>query len=408
MNPTDFGSDTALTHICMIVQNYYQVDPRVRRKADSLVAHGYEVDVIALREAGRAHVYRQDGVTVYTVPLAKKRAGRLRYVYEYLAFWVLACMVLVRLCLEKRYAIVDVNTLPDFLVFAAFPARWLGAKLILDMHEIMPEFYMSKFGVPENHWLIRLLIRLERWSYRFADYVIASNDLLAERFVARGLSPERLIVVMNSADEKVFEAAQNTPSRNPTGNTTPIVLMYHGTLTHIYGLDIALEALAQVQVLRPDLALEFHILGTGPALDNLRTLAQRLGLDEKIKFIGSVPLDQVPQYLAQCDAGLLPTRRDVFLELSFSNKLVEYIVMGKPVIAANLQGYQRYFGAHSLVFFEAGDVTALAQALIRFADNRGMWEDLVVQARQDYESISWQVMERRYLDVLEALLAETQ
>lgn len=393
--------------VCMIVQNYYQVDPRVRRKADSLVAHGYAVDVIALHETGRARVYQQDGVTVYTVPLAKKRAGQLRYVYEYLAFWVLACMLLIRLCLKHRYAIVDVNTLPDFLVFAGFPARWLGARLILDMHEIMPEFYMSKFGVPTNHWLIRLLIRLERASYRFADHVLASNDLLAERFVARGLSPERLTVVMNSADEKVFATAQNALVRDPKDAAAPTIFMYHGTLTHIYGLDIALESLAQARTLRPDLALEFHVLGTGPALDDLRAQAQHLRLNQEVKFIGSVPLDQVPQYLAQCDAGLLPTRRDIFLELSFSNKLVEYIVMGKPVIAANLQGYKRYFGTNSLIFFEAGDAGSLTQALIHFADSRSMWKEWVAHARQDYENISWSVMERRYLNVLEAVLVET-
>ncbi len=129
--------------VCILVQNIYDLDSRVRRKAEALVAAGYSVDVLALAAAHGKKSYALDGVNIYTVSLGKKRGSLLRYAYEYAAFLVWAFVRVFVLMRRRRYAVIDVNTLPDFLIFAAMPARWMGAKLVLDMHEITPEFYMS-------------------------------------------------------------------------------------------------------------------------------------------------------------------------------------------------------------------------------------------------------------------------
>jgi glycosyltransferase involved in cell wall biosynthesis len=208
---------------------------------------------------------------------------------------------------------------------------------------------------------------------------------------------------MNSADEQVFTPDfDGATSASDTDNS--VILMYHGTLTRIYGLDIALEALGVVEERRPDLDIRFHVLGSGPELESLVQQSQKLGLEDRVKFLGRVPLDEVPSHLARCSAGLLPTRRDVFLDLSFSNKLVEYVVMGKPVITARLQGYLRYFREDSLIFFEPGDARSLADAIIRAVTAQDQWPHLVGSALEDYEAIRWQVMADRYAGVVEDLL----
>src|SRR5262249_2014885 len=148
--------------ICMLVQNPYDGDVRVRRKAEALVAAGYSVDVLALRGSAARRNYVLNGVNVHSVGLGKKRGSGARKVFEYLAFFVWALVRLSLLMPRRRYAVVDVNTLPDFLIFAAAPARWMGAKLVLDMHEITPEFYVSKYGIPERSWVVRVLTLLER------------------------------------------------------------------------------------------------------------------------------------------------------------------------------------------------------------------------------------------------------
>src|SRR2546426_11672412 len=151
--------------VCILVQSPYEFDCRVRRKAEALVAAGYSVDVLALRSSPTRKTYTLNGVNVYTVSLGKKRGSLARYVFEYFAFFLWA---LVRVPLQmrrRRYAVIDVNTLPDFLIFASIFARWKGAKLILDMHEITPEFYVSKYGIAESSWLVRLLKHLEKVSF---------------------------------------------------------------------------------------------------------------------------------------------------------------------------------------------------------------------------------------------------
>ena len=164
--------------VCVVVQNIYDDDVRVRRKAQALAENNFKVDVIALeplQKKGSAP-YSLEGVTVYTIPLKKKRASRLRYLYEYSLFFFLSFIKLSFLTFKNRYTIIDVNTLPDFLVFVSIIPKLMGATVIVDMHEIMPEFYMSKYNIDRTHWIIRLLRFQEKLSIRYADYVFTVNE----------------------------------------------------------------------------------------------------------------------------------------------------------------------------------------------------------------------------------------
>ena len=133
-----------MASICLIVQNYYDIDPRVRRKAEALVSAGYDVDVIALHHSyNQTRKYKLNGVQIFTLPIPKKRGSFLRYIFEYLLFFIMASFKLVILNKQKHYRAIDINTLPDFLVFAALLPKLLGAKVILDMHEYVRELLFS-------------------------------------------------------------------------------------------------------------------------------------------------------------------------------------------------------------------------------------------------------------------------
>src|SRR4051794_38361990 len=233
--------------VCVVTQSDYQVDPRVRRKAEALVAAGYSVDVMALRPASGDASYTLNGVEVRTIALGKQRGSLARYVFEYAAFFI---WTFVRVTLQMRrrhYAVIDVNTLPDFLIFAPVLARAMGARLVLDMHEITPEFYRSKYGISESGWMVRLMKWLEKRSFDFADYVITVNDPIQDLLVARGLPESKSTVVMNAADETRFARESSASSRAPRVAHVPsFVMMYHGTLTRTYGVDIAIKAFAMV------------------------------------------------------------------------------------------------------------------------------------------------------------------
>ena len=289
-----------MNSICILVQNVYDVDVRVRRKAEALASAGYSVDVLALAGPDRKKTYTLNNVVVHAVSLAKKRGSIFRYVFEYVAFFLWAFVRVLLLSRRRRYSVVDVNTLPDFLIFAAVPARWMGAKLVLDMHEITPEFYMSKYNVGANSWLIRFLTYIEKISFDFADSVVAISEPIRDLLVGRGLDPSKAIVVMNSADEARFVSQAPGPPGDKDSNG--FTMIYHGTLTRIYGLELAIEAFGIAHKEMP--GAEFWILGSGSEKNALANQAERLGLSSKVKLLGQVAPAEIPSWLGKSHVGI--------------------------------------------------------------------------------------------------------
>jgi glycosyltransferase involved in cell wall biosynthesis len=299
---------------------------------------------------------------------------------------------------RRRYAIVEVNTLPDFLVFAPIVARWMGAKIVLDMHEITPEFYMSKYGIPAGSLLVRTLIFVERISMRFADWVITINDPVRDLLCSRGLDRSKATILVNSVDERRHSASLPADGDRPAGR---FVFMYHGTLTHIYGLDLAIDAFAIAHCDMP--GAEFWILGSGTQQDALAARIAEHGLDSVVRLIGQVPPGEIPKWLAQCDLGILPIRSDVFLDYSSPNKLPELIVSGKPVLISRIRAIRHYYSEEALAYFEPNDPVDLARQMVRVYRDPALRDRLVVRAREEYVPLRWDVMKQRYLDVVREL-----
>lgn len=389
--------------VCILLQNHYEGDIRVRRKAEALVAAGYTVDVLALESSfSKTKNFVLCGVNVETVALGKKRGSLLRYTYEYVAFLVWAFCKLSARMRRRQYDVVDVNNLPDFLVFAAAYAKWRGAKIVFDMHEITPEFYISKYGIKEDSLLIGLLKWIEKISFNFADYVITINAPITQLLGRRGLPLAKATEIMNSVDESLFEAVLNSPApAERAADQPPFLMMYHGTLTHIYGLDIAIEAFGRAQNEMP--GAQFWILGNGPEKPALESLAKKLGLANQVRFVGSVRPEAVPPWLNRCDVGVLATRRDIFLDFSFSNKLSEYIIMGKPVIASRLKAIRHYFSEEALGFFEPNDPADLAKQMVRLYQDKALRAHLVAKAKAEYIPIRWEVMKQRFLKLIDGI-----
>ena len=388
--------------VCLLVQNYYDLDVRVRRKAEALAAAGYVVDVLGLRGPKQSKQYTLNGVSVYTISLGKLRGSRLRYIFEYSAFFLWCLWFLTTWMPRKKYSVIDVNTLPDFLIFAAIPARLMGAKLVLDMHEITPEFYMSKYGIAQNSWLVWLMKFQERASFNAADRVITINDPIRDLLASRGLSYSKSIVVTNAADEARFASLPpSLAAADRAAAGASFVMVYHGTLTALYGLDIAIEGFATVHNEMPGARL--WILGGGPEQGRLAALAKERSLADKVVLLGQVPHEEIPYWLNKCDVGVLPIRRDVFLEFAFPNKLPEFVVMGKAVLMSRLKTIRYYFREESLAYFEPGNPTDLGKQMLRLYRNRSLCPELAERAKQDYVPIRWERMKERYLDLVYAL-----
>jgi len=381
----------------MLVQNVYDVDPRVRRKAEALVVAGYSVDVLALRSANGSKAYTMNGVNVHTLSLGKKRGSLARYALEYAVFFLWALVRLTLLMRKRRYVAIDVNTLPDFLVFAAVPARLMGAKLILDMHEITPEFYMSKYRIAAHSWVVRFLKYQEKLSFDCADHVITITEPIRDLLQSRGLDRAKSTIVMNSADETPFASVLSRSAANP--DPSKFVIMYHGTLTPVYGLDLAVEAFSLALKNMPE--AELWILGSGGEECLLTELAKKRGVRSKVRLLGRVPFPDIPVWLCKCDAGILPMRRDVFLDFAFPNKLPEFIVMGKPVLISRLKTIAHYFSEQALAYFEPNDAADLARQMVHLCHDRDWRTRLAAKAKEEYIPLRWDIMKRRYTDLIE-------
>jgi len=120
-------------------------------------------------------------------------------------------------------------------------------------------------------------------------------------------------------------------------------------------------------------------------------------------MVGQIPAGEIPGWLTKCDAGVLPMRRDVFLDFCFPNKLAEYIVMGKPVILSRLRGLPHYFSEEAVAYFEPDDARDLARQMVRLHRDRELCARIAARAAEEYAPIRWDVMKQRYLRLIESL-----
>jgi len=386
----------------MLAHSFYPSDVRIRREAAALHDAGWDVDVICLRAPGEAAWELVEGVTVLRVPLGRRRGSRARYLAEYGLGCVALAGALFRAMRRRRYAVVQVHTLPDFLLFAAVPARWLGARLLLDMHEIAPEFYQQKYDVPASRLPVRALAMIEQAALRSADAVITVTDALKERFIARGAPAGRISVVMNSADERLFPPASGCYV-NGRGPEKPLSLVYHGSLLPYYGIDVLIEAMGRV---RSRWAFELNLYGGGEAAEALRAAARERGLDDAVRFHGVVPQDALAAVLTQAGAGVVPTRGGPMLDLSLSNKLLEMACVGMPIVASGLPTYLQCLPAESVIYASPGDPSSLTEALDRFgampANERAA---LATRSCEAYRRVNWERQRSTYIAVVEGLRA---
>jgi glycosyltransferase involved in cell wall biosynthesis len=341
---------------------HYPADPRVKREAQALRALGRRVAVIALRDSGQRAVARCDGVLAIRVPIRKTRRGFLGTLRDYLAFtWRCRRLVAGHRRL-RQVRVVHVHTLPDFLVWAALPARRRGARLVFDMHEIFPEFARAKFRGLLGHGLEVAARAIERWARRAADLTITVNTpidaLLGRRPIGR---PERRLTIHNTADPADF----GNGLRPRQQAAVPLQLVYHGTLTELYGLDIAIRGVAELR--RRGVAVGFSIIGDGPARESLVLLAANLGIADQVRVEAPLPSAALAARLEAFDAGVVPTRLDGMTRYSLSNKLLEYVHLGIPILAARLPSYANYLAEDAAWYWTAGDPNDLARAIVDFA-----------------------------------------
>jgi glycosyltransferase involved in cell wall biosynthesis len=391
--------------VAMLVHSYYDEDPRVRREAESLVAAGRPVDVFALRRPDDPPWNEVSGVSVRRLDVQRHQgAGIATYIAEYVAFLFRAAWSVTATHRRRRYALVQVHTLPDFLVAATLPLRLLRVPVLLDLHEAMPEFFRSRFPRSANPIAYQLLRLQERVSIGLASAAITVNPAMRERLIGLGVRPEKVTVVANSPSLVRFD-----PSRHevrPFAADGTIRLVYAGALTPTYELDVVLEALAAIRRARPELDLRFEIYGRGDAAERLVDQAAHLGIDERVTFHGRIPIEDVPAAVARADIGMAPTRRDPFTDVSLSTKVFEYAAMGKPVVASRLPMVERTFPPNSVATYDPADPESMATAILSLVDDPAARGAAIARTSEIVRASAWETEAVRYIELVDRLTGE--
>jgi glycosyltransferase involved in cell wall biosynthesis/peptidoglycan/xylan/chitin deacetylase (PgdA/CDA1 family) len=388
--------------ICMVAYTPYEGDNRVRRYAETLVKRGDQVDVIAISGAHLGPAETEiDGVTIYRVQRREhNERGKWTYAWRLLRFLVKSSWVLTGLHKRNRYDVIHVHNMPDFLVFAAWYPKLTGTKLILDIHDVVPELFASKFRTKLKATYFGLLETIERLSARFVDHVIVSNHLWHKTVVARSVPEERCSVLINHVDTEMFSR------RARTREDDKFIVLFPGSLQWHQGLDIAISAFAEVKKKVPN--AEFHIYsGAGGDMKaSLERLVQRLDLEDCVKFLGGVPIDEMAEVIANADLGVVPKRADSFGNEAYSTKIMEFMSQGVPVVVSRTKIDAFYFEEGVVHFFRSGDSQAMAEAMLDVIDNPDFRESLIARGYEYVERNDWAQKKQEYVDLIDSLSTE--
>lgn len=389
----------------MVMQSHYPGDPRPRRVAETLVRFGAQVDLICLtldREDPKHEVV--NGINIFRIPIVHSRGSKLSYAFEYSAFLTAATALLGWRSIVKGYDLIYVHNMPDILVLSALFPKLLGAKVILDLHDPMPELMATIFEVAVEGFAVRVLQKLEKLSIRIADSVVTVNLACAKLFESRSCPRGKLHVVMNSPDERIFplhppDARANTA--NPGDHR--FIIMYHGSIVERNGLGLAVEALALVRESVPN--AELRIYGRSNSfLEKVMSSVRNKGLEQAVRYVGPQSAEQIAASIRECDVGIIPNLRNRFTEINTPTRIFEYLSMGKPVIAPRSEGITDYFDDSSLILFELGDAQDLARKISQVSLDGAKASKIVERGQQVLGAHTWRREARGLVNLILELL----
>lgn len=378
--------------ICAVAYTDYASDPRVRRESEALARTGAEVTVLALRRPGDPEEEVIEGVRVLHLPVVRHRGGAAgQYLASYAAFFLRAARYLS--ARPRRFSLVHVHSVPEAMVFAALVPRAAGCPVLLDVHDLSSDLYSNRLGAVPG--VVRVA---ERCSLRFADAIITVHDQYRDLIVERGVPAHKVTVVLNSPDEQLFG-----PPREPAWLSGHLRLVYHGTFLERYGLGTVLEAFAVICQRIPGARLELY--GDGDFREEMARRIARYGLEGAVHLSpGAVPVDEIPTSISGAHIGVVPFLEGPFTASILPTKLLEYVLMGIPVVVARNRVVEGYFREDMVAFVRPGKVEDVIAAVEELWRDPSRALNMARRAQLMVREHSWEREQERFLSLVEGLI----
>ncbi len=376
--------------ILIVSHSYFMRDTRPRRHAQAFVDAGWEVDVLCARDEGEPKRDHVAGVAVHRLPARRRRGSKGRYAFEYTSFGAMALAAIGAMHLRHRYDVVYVFGIPNIIVRSTLVPHLAGARIILDMRDPLPEFFQSRYGFADDHRAVRALLLEERLSCRYATHVLTVIDAMRDLFL-RSVAPEKITVVRNAPDPRLFSRSAELPARDPADRT----ILYAGTVADRYGVDLIVEAVARLKDAVP--GIRARIVGDGDLVPRLREIARANGIVDRVSLDGPVPLDAMPGIISGSWLGAQPHRADPLMRYSFSTKLLEWGALGLPVICSATEAVVREFSDEEMMFIPPGDIDTLCERIFEaHRDPEGLARRIEL-GREAAGRFDWNVERERLL-----------
>lgn len=318
----------------IIVENApVPADPRVWKEAIALRKAGYQVTVLCPIHKGYTKLHEViDGIHVYRHPMPKEGNGAFAYIWEYCCALFWESLYSWWIYFRHGFDVIQACNPPDDIFLVALPFKLFGVKFIFDHHDVNPELYLAKYE--KKDFLYRVLVLLEKLTFRFSDVVIATNESYKEIATTRGkVDSGRVFVVRNGPDLSMFKPV---PPKPELKHGKKYLVGYVGVMSVQDGLDILLDVAAYIKT-RGRTDIHFTCVGGGPSFPDLQRMVIEKDLGDVVNFTGRIPDEDLIDILSTADICVNPDKPCRMNDISTMIKIMEYMAMGKPIVQFDLK-----------------------------------------------------------------------
>lgn len=233
---------------------------------------------------------------------------------------------------------------------------------------------------------------------RFCEQTHLRERHSKEKLLNRGIASSKLSVLLNVPDHKIFK----DDNKKKDNHKRTFDLVYHGTVDQMLGIDLAIEAVSRL--VRDIPGIHLHILGEGRNFEEFEKQVEKLGVKDRIHFNKrSFPVESLPKLLENMDMGIIPNRKNIATELMLPVKMLEYVAMGIPVVAARLKTIEHYFSEDMVTYFEPENVDSMANAILELYRDKDKREKNVSNAKRFNERYGWETHQHELIKLYQNL-----
>jgi len=391
--------------IIVIANKYWESDARLQREVYALAEDGYHIDLIRPKKPKIDNVdfgQYNDAITSYSLTFRRERGSKIRYIFEYLLYFIFTTAVVSWLTIVHKPKMIQVFVMPEFLMLSCCFAKLLRIPILMDWMDPMREVFISEYSKSRSFRPFLFLIDIfERCAIKIATHIITPNEGFRRVFVERGVPKSKISIIMNSADTDVFVSTNNNDHYFKKGDNVNV--LFTGGIWPRSGLDLAIYALEII--VKKNSSVKLIIVGGGKNeyISECKKLVEKLGLYNNVDFISGVPLQHLPAIIKNATVTVITNRDTEFTRINFPTRIFEYATMKKPMILPSLPGILDYMRPGDACFYQAENYNELAECVINLIENKVLREKYSNNGYMRARSFLWSDMKQRYKKIVKKI-----